>query len=355
MDTLTHGIAGSVLTRSLTPRPGARRALILGAVAGMFPDCDFLFMADRMSYLRNHRGWTHSFIALPAFALGLALISRLAFRRARLSRLWAFCAAAIASHILLDWITSFGTMFFVPLSRARYSLDWVFILDPFLTGTAAVALVAALLWRERARVIAAAGTALLCAYVAFCAVQHGRALAAWKRIDAPTAGARIAVLPQFLSPFRWLGLSDRDGEIHAAFFDIGPFARGVPNPRPPEHFSEILRSLSDFYPPPSRAVLLQFRKPPDSRLLAAARALPDVKTYLAFARFPLATVDPEPDGGAAITWEDLRFLPWFSGPWQTDRKAGLRRQPFVYRLRLDAAGRPIERGFVVSPRFPRGS
>jgi inner membrane protein len=355
MDTLTHGIAGSVLTRSLTPRPGARPALVLGAIAGMFPDCDFLFMADRMSYLRNHRGWTHSFVALPVFALGLALIGKLAFRRARLPQLWVFCAAAIASHILLDWITSFGTMFLVPLSRTRYSLDWVFILDPFLTGTAAVALVAALLWRGRARAIAAVGTVLLCTYVAFCAVQHGRALAAWRRIDAPAAGARIAVLPQFLSPFRWLGLSDREGEIHVAFFDIGPFARGVPNPRPPERPSEILRSLSDFYPPPSRAVLLQFRKPPESRLLVAARALPDVQTYLAFARFPLATVDPEPDGGAAITWEDLRFLPWFSGPWQTDRKTGLRREPFVYRLRLDAAGRPIERGFVVSPRFPRGS
>ena len=355
MDTLTHGLAGSVLTRSLTQRPGARQALLLGAFAGMFPDCDFLFMADRMSYLRNHRGWTHSFVALPVFALALALIARLAFRRARLSRLWVFCAAGIASHILLDWITSFGTMFFAPLSRTRYSLDWVFILDPILTGTAALALAAALVWRERARAIAAAGTTVLVVYITFCAVQHGRALAAWRRIDAPTAGVRIAVLPQFLSPFRWLGLSDRDGEVHAAFFDIGPFARGTPNPRPPEHFSEILRSLSDFYPPPARAVILPFRKPPESRLLAAARALPDVKTYLAFARFPLATVDAEPDGGAAITWEDLRFLPWFSGPWQTDRKTGLRREPFVYRLRLDAAGRPVERGFVVSPRFAHGS
>jgi inner membrane protein len=86
----------------------------------MFPDCDFLFTPDRLSYLRNHRGWTHSFIALPLFALALALIGRLAFRRARLPDLWVFCAVGIASHILLDWITSFGTMFFVPISRTRY-------------------------------------------------------------------------------------------------------------------------------------------------------------------------------------------------------------------------------------------
>jgi inner membrane protein len=353
MDTITHGLAGSALTRSLTGRPGARAGLLLGAAAGMFPDCDFLFTPDRLSYLRNHRGWTHSFVALPLFALGLALISRLLFRKARLPALWLFCAAAIGSHIVLDWITSFGTMFFVPLSRARYALDWVFILDPFLTGIAALTLLAAMFWRRRGREVAAAGTALLCAYIAFCAAQHRKALAAWNRIDAPIRGARVAVLPQFLSPFRWLGLSDHGGEVHAAFFDIGPFARGAANPRPPERFSELFSSLSDFYPPPPRAVILRFAKPAETAALAAARALPDVQTYLAFARFPLASVSPLPRGGSSITWEDLRFLPWFSGPWQTDRKTGIRREPFVYRVRLDGAGRPIDRAFVGSSRFGR--
>src|ERR1700693_2088296 len=113
MDTITHGIASSALTRSLTGRAGARAALLVGAAAGIFPDCDFLFTPDRLSYLRNHRGWTHSFVALPLFALALALAGRLVFRRARLPDLWVFCAVGIASHILLDWVTSFGTMFVV--------------------------------------------------------------------------------------------------------------------------------------------------------------------------------------------------------------------------------------------------
>ena len=127
----------------------------------------------------------------------------------------------------------------------------------------------------------------------------------------------------------------------------------MPNPRSPETYSQILSSLSDFYPPPERAVLLRFVKPPETALLAVARALPDVQTYLAFARFPLATVDPISGGGAAVTWEDLRFLPWFSGPWQRDPGGGLRRQPFLYQVRLDAAGRLLGASFVVSPRFAR--
>ncbi len=352
MDTVSHGIAGAVLARTLTGRPGARPALLFGLVAAMFPDIDFLFVSGRMAYLRNHRGWTHSFLVMPVFALGLALVARLVFRHARVTTLWLFCAVGIVSHILFDWITSFGIMFFIPLTRARYALDWVFILDPFFTGIFCVTLLAAVLFRARGREVAMAGTCLLLAYVAFCSVEHGRALEAWKRMDAPPPGARTAVLPQFLSPFRWLGLTERADEVHLAFFDVGPFARGVPNPRPPERFSEILRGLSDFYPPPGRATVRRLARPRPTPLLAAARALPDVATYLAFARFPFETVAAQPDGGVAITWEDLRFLPWFAGPWGAGR-GGLRRQPFVYRVRLDAAGRPVERAFVTeSPRAP---
>jgi inner membrane protein len=348
MDTVTHGLAGSVLSRAASERPGARAALLLGSVAAMFPDADYFFLSTRLDYLANHRSWSHSFVYMPFFSLGFALLARLVFRRARLLTLWLFAAIGIASHILFDWITSFGTMFFVPFSHKRYSLDWVFILDPIFTGLVLIGLVAALARPSRGGVIARAAAALLTLYILFCAVLHHRALKAWRALDRPSPQTTVAVLPQFLSPFRWLGLSEGGGEVHAAFFDIGPFARGSQHPEPPVRFSQLFSSLSAYYPPPSRARVQKFRQAPESPALAAARALPDVQIYLAFARFPLATVRPEPNGGTAITWEDLRFLPWFAGPWRTDRKEGLRREPFVYRVRLDAAGRRIESLFVTS-------
>jgi inner membrane protein len=353
MDTVSHGLAGSVLVRSLSERTAARAALLLGMVSAMWPDLDFLFLHDRLAYLRNHRGWSHSFLYLPIFALALGLLSKLVFRKTPLRTLALFCAVGIASHILSDWITSFGTMFFVPFTRHRFSLDWVFILDPFFTGICLVGLAGAVLARSKAGRIATIASAALATYILFCGTVHARALAAWKRIDRPDSGATVAVLPQFLSPFRWLGLSTHRGEVHAAFFDVGPFARGVANPKAPARFaiSEILRSLSDYYPPPDRAVIQRFPEPPDSAALRAALAQPDVQTYLAFARFPLATVRLEPEGGAAITCEDLRFLPWFTGPWVRGPAGRMEREPFVYRIRLDALGRPVERGFVQSSRF----
>ncbi|MEP6992956.1 MAG: metal-dependent hydrolase [Acidobacteriota bacterium] len=346
MDTLSHGLAGTILSRASSDRPEARGAFWVGAIAAMVPDLDFLFIATRLDYLRDHRSWTHSFLVLPFLALAIALVARLFLRKAPLAALWLFAALGLASHILFDWITSFGIMFWTPLSRTRYALDWVFILDPFFTGISLLTFAGAMVFRSRARRIAAAGSLLLVLYIAACAVLHARALAIWKRVDGVPAGAKCAVLPQFLSPFRWLGLTDRGTEVDVAFFDIGPFARGVQNPQPPQKWSEILKSLSDFYPPPARVRIQRFPKPPASAPLATARALPDWIIYLNFARFPLETVDAEPDGSAAVIVQDLRFLPWFTGPWERGEGGGLRREPFVYRVRFDAGLRAVERGFV---------
>jgi inner membrane protein len=346
MDTISHSFAGAILARSLEERPAAWAALAVGGIAAALPDLDFLMISSRIDYLRDHRSWTHSFLILPFFAFGLALVAKLFARRTPLLKLWLFSAVGIASHIVFDWATSFGTMFWTPVSRGRYSLDWLFILDPIFTAITLGSLVLCVLYRTRGRRIAATGTGLLFAYVGICAVLHARALEIWRRLDAPPVGARVAALPQFLSPFRWMGLTETDGEIHVAFFDLGPFARGIDDPRPPTRWGEVLQSLSDFYPPPERARIQRYDKPPASGVLEAARRLPDWKVYLDFARFPLETVYPEADGGATVILQDLRFLPFFTGPWEPDQVQGIRRQPFVFRARLDPALRAVELGFV---------
>lgn len=350
MDTGSHGFAGAILGRALTERPGARAALWIGFLAAMVPDLDYYLLGDRLDYLRNHRAWSHSFIYLPVFALAIAYLAKLFFRRARFRDLWVYAAAGIASHILFDWMTSFGTMFFIPITRERYSLDWVFIIDPWFTGISLVALGIAIFKPARGRRAAVVGAALLFGYIFFCGALHARALAAWRRIDHVPDGAPAAVMPQLLSPFRWLGLTDHGGELHACFFDVGPFARTVPEPRVPEKIWDAIRMLPRFYPPPERARIKTFQKPADSPLLAHARELPDVQVYLAFARFPLETETKEADGTTLVTFEDLRFLPFFVGPWARTRSGQYTREPFVYRVRLDAAGRVLERGFVLAGR-----
>src|SRR5215831_18715452 len=145
MDTITHGIAGALIGKAyFSDRYGkaATFALTLGAV---FPDSDVvadIATADPLAIVKYHRAITHSFVALPFFAFLLAILTRalLPWVRRRFTRwrdidapplgiLTLLYAIGIASHILLDGMTSFGTRMWYAVSSKRVAWDWLFIVD----------------------------------------------------------------------------------------------------------------------------------------------------------------------------------------------------------------------------------
>ena len=142
MDPITHGIAGALIGKGFFSEkhgPTAVFAVMLGSV---FPDIDVtadFFSNDPLATIRFHRGFTHSFLGLPLFAAALAGLLWWWQRRRGKSppRFWILFAAfavGIASHILLDATTSYGTQIWDPLSSHRYAWDWMFILDFTLTA-----------------------------------------------------------------------------------------------------------------------------------------------------------------------------------------------------------------------------
>jgi inner membrane protein len=340
VDTLTHGLAGALLGRG-TAKESARPATAVCAIAAMFPDCDAFFLPgswftlhDTLGYLQYHRGVTHSFVMAPLFAAGIAGIGKLFARRAKLSFLWLAAALGIVSHILFDWITSYGTMFFAPLSWRRYALDWVFILDPFFTGILVASLLAAIAFRRRARRIAVAGSLLLFAYIGFCAAMHERALSAARR-KFPLA--RVAALPQPFSPLRWALYADRGPEIGVAYVHLGSAPAGVRRwvatiPRP--SLGGVLQVLRESYAPPASAPVDRFEKNGFDPAFLAARRFSDVSAWLRFARFPVVSVESAGLRGTRLVLTDLRFR----GPW--------RRPAFQFEVVVSPGGREIASGFV---------
>jgi inner membrane protein len=336
IDTLTHGLAGALLGRAGSGARSVRAVVATAAIAAMFPDLDAFFLpgswfrlGDRMSYLRYHRGITHSFLLAPLFAAGLALLVRAFARRTSLAALFAAALAGIVSHILFDWITSYGTMFFAPLSWRRYSLDWVFILDPFFTGIPVAALVASLFVRRRPQLVGILGAAGLLAYVGFCAAMHRRALGSARRLFP---AADVAALPQPLSPLRWMLVADRGGEMDVAYVRLGG---GAPPPaaaggRPPG----ILQRLRSAYAAPASAPIERFGTGDGDRRVVASGRFADVAAWRRFARFPVAGVEALPDGGSRLTFTDLRFR----GPWG--------RPAFQYEVLMSADERERASGFV---------
>ena len=339
MDTLTHGLAGALLGRAASREGRAAAVVAVATVGAMFPDVDAFFlpgnwfsMGDTMNYLRYHRGITHSFVTAPFFALGIALIARLIARRTPLPALWAAALAGIVSHIVFDWITSYGTMFVSPLSWRRYALDWVFILDPYFTGIPVVTLVLALFLRSRAQRVGIAGAIVLVAYVGICAGLHAEALAAARRIFP---GARVSALPQPFSPRRWALFADRGDSIDVAYVLLGPPPRAAREGPPPRtRLGRIAAALRGAYAAPDRAPIQHFRTEENSAAVVAARASPDVGIWHRFARFPIAQVEPMAGGGSRVTFTDLRFR----GPWG--------RPAFQYEVLISAEGRERAAGFV---------
>jgi len=146
VDTITHGIAGALISKAafggrdlFSPRSLSKQRLItwslmLGAV---FPDSDVLrdlFSHNELLMLTWHRSITHSLLCLPIWAVILAGLTRVVAKWRKWEApsflaLWGIWAIGILSHIFLDLVTTFGTMIWSPLAWSRPAWDILFIVD----------------------------------------------------------------------------------------------------------------------------------------------------------------------------------------------------------------------------------
>jgi inner membrane protein len=334
MDPLTH-IATGVAISQFVPSPSRGWAAFIAVLFAILPDLDYvLIFQDRLSYIKHHRGFTHSLVAMLLIVLAGAGLARLAGGPRWVRPVLLIGFLVLASHLFLDWLTSYGTQLLNPFTRAKFSLDWVFIIDPYLTGLLLVGAGAAFWSSGRARLVGAVALALAGAYILACGFYHHRALTAARKIFPQTSGekATVAALPQPLSPRRWLLMAAAPGEVRQAFVELPwwPAVETIPPltetrvpldpqtpPRIPQAAYRPLEALEVF--------LWQAAPGPMAALPPEARGLLD--TYLEFSRFPLLGANDNDDRGIMLTWLDLRF----SVPG--------REIPFVFTLQLDHRGR----------------
>ncbi len=357
MDTLTHGLAGALLARALPPLadPEAdarlrRREAWLGFFAAMFPDADVLASPGSAAfYITQHRGLTHSFPLVPFWALllGAAALWRLRDvpRGLALWRLTLVAGVGVASHIVLDWITSWGTMFLSPVSWHRFVLDWVFILDGPLSALLALGLLAPfVLVRRPAATRLAARLSLVAAglYVGFCGLRHHEAMVVLRRLEPPGTLVRAAI-PQPLSPNRWLLLADDGTSVHASFVDLSRHGKEALPPLPDSELESIRPSLEGLGRLVARLDAV-YRSPDDPGTRAipkadgpyARRTLDEGRSGIfgRFARFAAARERREPDGRITVVLRDVRF--GYLAP-AVD--------PFTYVVTYAADGRVASAGF----------
>ena len=140
MDTGTHlviglGLAGLAYVDPVVASNGAvSTAVLIGTVVGsQAPDADTLLrLKDNATYIKNHRGASHS---LPALFIWTALISGflwLFFGDLPMAHVVMWVFIAVAFHVFTDLFNTYGTQAIRPFSERWIAWNVIHIFDPFI-------------------------------------------------------------------------------------------------------------------------------------------------------------------------------------------------------------------------------
>ena len=213
VDTLAHGLTGAVIGYcGFRQRPdGGRVALWAGIAAAEFPDVDVaLGFLGNETLLRWHRSFTHSAVLLPVWAVVVAGAFWACSDKKRFRVLYAVSTVGIASHLLLDLLTNYGTELLWPLTDARFALSWVFIVDVYVWAILATGLIASIVTQRTT--VARATLVIVSGFFLFCGTSRAQALHRARLRAAPTA--RVEAFPEPMDPLDWTIIVVNGDTIH---------------------------------------------------------------------------------------------------------------------------------------------
>jgi LexA-binding, inner membrane-associated putative hydrolase len=269
-------------------------------LAGTFADLDWFSGAfGPAAYLKWHGGPLHSILGALLAALAISFAVR-AYAKSRgvslTGMLWwlaPVCAALL--HLAMDALLSSGVQLFWPASSQRVALDWAPDFDLWLL----IFLLAGIFLPELFRLVgdeigakskkprgqagATVAFILIAAYFGARGVMHTSAVAMLlERSYMGESARRVAAFPDSTSPVLWHGVVETESAIHLVQVPTGQFTKFDPEDA------------------------LHVHKPEASPILDAAQRTEAAKQFLAFARFPKATVQRETEG-FSVKIRDLKF------------------------------------------------
>ncbi|ADU29239.1 metal-dependent hydrolase [Evansella cellulosilytica] len=152
MDTGTHVVMGVALggLATLDPivsgSPTMTQAVMLGAIIGsQAPDFDtVLKLKNNATYLRHHRGVTHSIPAWFIWPTLITIVLTLTIPNVNVLHLWLWTFLAVFLHVFVDIFNAYGTKAFAPIKDKWIALGVINIFDIFIFITHIIGII---LWR----------------------------------------------------------------------------------------------------------------------------------------------------------------------------------------------------------------
>lgn len=134
MDLITHGVVGLALG-SLSGGPDIiNNPLAIGSLIGsVIPDGDIIYqLKGDYTYLKNHRGPSHSIVVGTIISLLISGILRGIFTDFSFWSIFAWTFGGYMLHIGLDIFNSYGANIFWPFNKRKIESGLLLIFDPAL-------------------------------------------------------------------------------------------------------------------------------------------------------------------------------------------------------------------------------
>lgn len=308
MDNITHTLTGAIASKSGASAHHTRLFFWVLLLAANLPDIDFFlqFFGDRIFYMEHHRGLSHSILFAPVFAAFVSGILKLSVKNIDFKLVFGFTLLGVLIHIFFDFITSFGTMLFYPLTNTRYSLDLIFIIDPWLTGSMIVFLILARKFKMHRRKIIWGAIAFIVAYFTIALVN--REIVRSKAEDYFSGLGiqynRMIVLPQPFAITNWMVAVEADDAAYQIF--------------------------TNTFQDPEDYIALDFPIIEPNKFIYLARNTQEVQFFKWFARLPVYEYYTDENEKHIVEYYDLQFM---LNPRLAERfNATSARAPFVLRL-----------------------
>lgn len=149
LDTGTHIVMGLALGGLATLDPvvvehsHTATSVLIAVIAGsQIPDIDtVLKFKNNATYIRHHRGITHSIPAVILWPLVIVGVLYPFFPEANLLHLWLWTFLAVFLHVFVDIFNAYGTQALRPFSSKWVALGVINTFDPIIFGIHVVGLI----------------------------------------------------------------------------------------------------------------------------------------------------------------------------------------------------------------------
>src|SRR5690625_275664 len=140
MDTGTHIVMGvalgglATLDPAVASDPTLFNTILVGTIIGSHaPDFDtVLKLKNNATYIRHHRGLTHSIPAIIFWGILISSIIYMFVPQVNFLHLWAWTFLAVIIHVVVDIFNAYGTQAIRPFSNKWVAHGFINTFDPYI-------------------------------------------------------------------------------------------------------------------------------------------------------------------------------------------------------------------------------